>query len=68
MADYEKGFPLFVDNPLRSTLFTHLTAWHRLLHMAFAKNVLARTFYSEQKVEERSGCCHCWFSIWLTED
>lgn len=35
------GFLLFVDNSSSSTLFTRHTAWHRLLHMAFAKNVLA---------------------------
>lgn len=67
VTDYGLVFLLFVDNPQRSTLFTHLTAWHRLLHIAFAKNVLAGDFHTEQKVEERSGYCHCWFSIWLAE-
>lgn len=43
------GFLLFVDNPESSILFTRLTAWHRLLHMAFAKNVLCRGLFTQNK-------------------
>lgn len=43
------GFLLFVDNPERSTLFTRLTAWHRLLHMAFAKKCAGRVTFAQSK-------------------
>lgn len=61
------GSLLFMDNSSRSTLFTRLTARHSLLHMFFAKNVLGENVYTEKGAEERSGCCHRWFSIRLTE-
>jgi len=61
-------FLLFVDNPVSSTLFIRLTAWHHLLHMVFAKKGDGKELlHTERKVEERSGRCHCCFSIWLTE-